>query len=235
VTSNRREFLMMLMAGAMNGRSHPARLSSRPNAQPRGGKLGQQRFSWGVLYVPRTIDLRRPAPLLVALHGAGGRGQRIAEVFAKHAERMKMIVLAPDSNGGTWDQIESELGPDVEEIDAALMQVFTSYAVDARRLAVGGFSDGASYALTLGLANGDLFTHVLAFSPGYVDDATRVGKPRIFVSHGNADRILPIDRCSRLIVPRLQRRKYEVRYREFDGGHTVPPAILDEAMEWLGA
>ena len=228
---------MMLMAGTLGADAtpaSPARLASRPSAQPRGGKLGLQTFSWGVLYVPRSIDLKRPAPLLVALHGAGGKGRRIAEVFAKHAERMKMIVLAPDSNAQTWDQIENELGPDVEEIDAALMFVFTSYAVDARRLAIGGFSDGASYALTLGLANGDLFTHVMALSPGFIDDETRVGRPRIFVSHGVSDRILPIDRCSRLIVQRLKRRKYDVRYREFDGGHSVPPAILDEAMQWLG-
>jgi predicted esterase len=36
-------------------------------------------------------------------------------------------------------------------------------------LAVSGFSDGASYALSIGPANGDLFTHVMAFSPGFAD------------------------------------------------------------------
>lgn len=47
-----------------------------------------------------------------------------------------------------------------------LLQVLSNYAVDTTRLGVGGFSDGASYALSLGLTNGDLFTHVIAFSPG---------------------------------------------------------------------
>jgi phospholipase/carboxylesterase len=28
---------------------------------------------------------------------------------------------------------------------------------------------------------------------------------------------------------------YDVRYREFDGGHTVPPAIAREAFAWLTA
>jgi poly(3-hydroxybutyrate) depolymerase len=40
--------------------------------------------------------------------------------------------------------------------------------VDPQRICVSGFSDGASYALSLGLANGDLFTHVAAFSPGFM-------------------------------------------------------------------
>ncbi len=31
-----------------------------------------------------------------------------------------------------------------------------------------GFSDGASYALSLGVPNGDLFTHIVAFSPGFM-------------------------------------------------------------------
>jgi len=34
-----------------------------------------------------------------------------------------------------------------------------------------GFSDGASYALSVGITNGDLFTHVIAFSPGFVAPA----------------------------------------------------------------
>ena len=60
-----------------------------------------------------------------------------------------------------------------------------------------GFSDGASYALSIGLANGDLFGHVLAWSPGFVAPPEFVGRPRVFVSHGTDDRVLPIDRCSR--------------------------------------
>src|ERR687890_28697 len=94
---------------------------------------------------------------------------------------------------------------------------------------VGRFSDGASYALSLGINNGDLFTDVLAFSPGFMAPSMSVGTPRFFVSHGRRDRVLPIERCSRRIVPQLERAGYEVTYREFDGGHTVPPEITLEA------
>jgi phospholipase/carboxylesterase len=65
--------------------------------------------------------------------------------------------------------------------------------------------------------------------------ARREGQPRIFVSHGTEDEVLPIDVCSRRIVPALQRAGYDVRYEEFDGPHTVPPAISDEALHWYTA
>ena len=105
------------------------------------------------------------------------------------------------------------------------------FSVDPARVAVGGFSDGASYAL--GLRNGDVFTHLIAFSPGFVPRAGGRGRPAIYVSHGVSDSILPIDRCSRRIVPSLRRAGHAVRYREFDGGHTVPPEVAREAVAWL--
>ncbi len=59
--------------------------------------------------------------------------------------------------------------------------------------------------------------------------SVRVDTPRFFVSPGTSDRVLPIVRCSRRIVPQLERAGYEVIYREFDGGHTVRPEVAPEA------
>ena len=123
-------------------------------------------------------------------------------------------------------------GPDVVFIDRSLGQMFDRLAVDAEKVAVVGFSDGASYALSLGPTNGDLFTRVIAFSPGFASPGARRGMPPVFVSHGTSDGVLPIERCSRRIVPRLEREGYEVRYREFDGPHTVPRSIARGS--WVG-
>jgi predicted esterase len=120
-------------------------------------------------------------------------------------------------------------------IDRALEWTFCRYSVDPACMAVGGFSDGASYALSLGLTNGDLFTHVFAFSPGFMAPAARGGSPRIFITHGTHDQVLPIDVCSRRIVPQLERSSYQVRYREFEGGHRIPPEMVREALEWFAA
>lgn len=92
----------------------------------------------------------------------------------------RCIVLFPDSRGRSWDMITGRrFGPDVEFLDAALAAVFSTCVVDTSRLCLAGFSDGATYALSLGLANGDLFTHLAAFSPGYVDPPTQVGTVRV--------------------------------------------------------
>jgi predicted esterase len=46
---------------------------------------------------------------------------------------------------------------------------------------------------------------------------------------------LPIDRCSRKLVPQLQRALYDVLYHEFNGSHTVPSPITQEAISWFTA
>ncbi len=169
------------------------------------------------------------------LHGAGGTARHGLDLLLPFAEEAGLILLAPDSRGRTWDVILGGYGADIAFIDRALAQTFDRYAVDPERLAVGGFSDGASYALSVGITNGDLFPHIIAFSPGFMVPGGQEGVPRIFISHGTRDEVLPIDVCSRRIVPQLQRAGYDVRYREFDGPHTVPPEMTREAMDWFGA
>jgi predicted esterase len=59
------------------------------------------------------------------------------------------------------------------------------------------------------------------------------GKPRFYISHGTNDRVLPVERCSRKLVPQLQRAGYDVLYREFDGPHTIPADIAQESVRWF--
>ncbi len=191
----------------------------------------------GYLYVPAGYGAERPASLVLLLHGAGEDARDGLALLRGQADGAGLILLALSSRGPTWDLIlgRGRYGRDVAAIDEALTQTFSSYAVDPDRVAVGGYSDGASYAISLGISNGDLFGHVLAFSPGFMAPAGRVSSPRFFVSHGTRDRWLPIDRTSRRLVPELEGAGYEVRYREFDGPHVVPPGIAQEAVDWLTA
>ena len=149
------------------------------------------------------------------------------------ANRRRRRGLAPASRGSTWDAVRGRYGPDVDVIDRALSQVFRTVAIDPERIGVAGFSDGASYALGLGLANGELFHRIIAFSPGFVPPARRVRNPAVFVSHGDDDRVLPVASTSRRIVPALRQAGYDVTYEEFDGGHTVPRDVAQLAVEWL--
>ena len=186
-----------------------------------------------LLFVPESYDSRKPAPFALTLHGANAGAPNGMKRLLPYAEERGMILLAVAARERTWDVIHGGFGPDVEHIDDALDEVFSTYAVDSRHLAVQGFSDGASYALSLGITNGDLFTHVIALSAGFMAPGEAHGSPRIYTSHGTTDPILPIGSTSRRYVPRLKSAGYDVVYREFEGGHRTPQPIATEAVEWF--
>ena len=213
--------------------SRAGRLTSRPAATNRLLDPGEHRLSDAglpgtLLLVPDAV--RTPAPLLVFFHGAGGTAASSLPLVREAAVAHGALVLAPSSAGSTWDLLTGGLGRDVAGLDAALAHVFAHCEVD--RVAMGGFSDGGSYALSLGVANGDLAQAVLAFSPGFLAPPEQVGQPRVWVSHGAADRVLPVDRCGRRVVATLSRAGYAVTYEEFHGGHVVPPHLVDAAFRW---
>jgi phospholipase/carboxylesterase len=187
----------------------------------------------GLLYVPAGYAAARPAPLVLMLHGASGSARGALRPFRELADEAGLVLVAPESRGVTWDAIRGNYGSDVAFIDRALASVFQRVAVDGARLTIEGFSDGATYALGVGLTNGDLFQRVIAFSPGFVLPIDAHARPRVFISHGTRDQILPIDQCSRRIVPALERARYDVEYREFDGPHAVPPEIAKDALAWM--
>lgn len=181
-------------------------------------------------YVPEPVDTG-PYRLVVLLHGAGGSAQQGLRLMLPVARSRRLLLVATESAGVSWDVISSGFGPDVRRLDRVLSEVLGGYPVD--RMSIGGFSDGASYALSLGLTNGDLFDSILAFSPGFAAPMVTHGAPRVFISHGVDDRVLPIDRCSRRLVPRLRGFGYDVTYAEFHGGHEVPDDIVRRAAAWL--
>lgn len=224
--------------GDVTGPAADARLSSRPGAPTEAPTVGESALGLeagrdGLLYVPASYDAGAPAPLLVLLHGAGGQAADWRSVFQVAGGR-GLLVLALDSRGPTWDRVRGDFGGDVSFMDAALDHTFQRCAVDPTRVLLAGFSDGASYALSLGVGNGDLFTHLAAFSPGFVNSGEHlVGKPRVFVSHGTQDNVISVESSRRNVVPLLEGAGYDVTYNEFEGGHTVPSGILDSALDWF--
>src|ERR1700712_1266699 len=188
-----------------------------------------------VMFVPDRLPAG-PVPLVVLLHGATSNPADVLPIMEEQAQRKGFLVLAPKSIDYTWDVIVGgAFGPDVAALDSALSEVFSQFDVDPERVAVAGISDGASYALSLGLANGDLFTHILAFSPGYFAPGHREGHPRIFISHGREDAVLPIEKTSWRVVSLLKRTGYQVDFREFTGGHEAPVEMVDAAVDSLTA
>lgn len=220
-------------------------LRARPDGRPREGGAGARLDPGthpyevegeriGLLHVPHAApEAGKPWALIVLFHGAGADADDVMPLLATPPQREPTLVLAPDSVATTWDLLHGGMGADVWRLDAALEALFADVPVSGECTAVAGFSDGASYALSMGLANGALFQNVIAFSPGFMAPPRIDGRPRVFVSHGTRDRVLAIDRCSRVIVPRLQTAGYDVEYHEFDGGHAIPEPIVERALAWL--
>ena len=219
----------------------PAGLRLQARRRTRGTLTGTdvlygENYRRAYIRVPETYNPAIATPLIIELHGAGGRGDTFAAAFGSRTDALGVIVLSPDSLGLTWDILTGgdPFADDVPFLNLALDQVFDRCNIDARRIAILGFSDGASYALTLGLSNGDRLAGVVAFSPGFYEIDHPRGTPPFFISHGTSDGVLPIDQTSRVIVPELQARGSSVTYVEFDGGHSVPASVADQAFAWLG-
>jgi phospholipase/carboxylesterase len=184
----------------------------------------------GLIYVPDTDG---PRPVMLTLHGATMKAKWMARPLVAAADDAGLILVIPDSRRESWDVLMGGYGPDVEFCNAALDYAFARCNVDQKKVSVGGVSDGASYALSLGVMNGDLFEAIIAWSPGFIAPRMQVGQPRVFLSHGRYDRILPIDRCGRPIASNLYSAGYPVEYYEFDGGHEMPDPIIRAAFSWL--
>jgi predicted esterase len=213
------------------------RLTARPHAGVKPSATGQimlglDRERDAILQLPKAGS-QSPLPLFVMLHGATQTAEDMFWYLGSAHEEAGVAVLAPNSRDTTWDAIGGSFGPDVEFLNKALERVFDTTAIDPARMAVGGFSDGASYGLSLGMINGDLFNRVVAFSPGFLIEGYPRGMPRIFISHGTRDHILPIDSCGRRIAVRLTARGFDVTFREFDGDHEIPPDIAREGLRWV--
>jgi phospholipase/carboxylesterase len=216
----------------------PARLRLTARKPSRGTVLGTDvlydaNLRRAYLRVPPNYSPDTPTPLVIAFHGAGGRGDEMIAGFGARTDAIGAILLAPDSLLASWDAVSGDFGADVTFINDALDQTFARCNIKPSAIAVLGFSDGASYALSIGLANGDQTAGVVAFSPGFYLLDHPHGTPTYFVSHGKSDFVITIENGSRQIVPALRARGSTVEYLEFEGGHSVPATVADQAFTWL--
>ena len=193
---------------------------------------GSDQLCW--MIVPTGYDHTRAWPLALFFRGAITPARNYMDNFKPIADELGIIILAPEATYRTWDLVLGGFGPDVDFINRALDTAFRTVHADANRIGTSGFSDGASYSLSLGLTNGDYFTHIAAFSPGFIQAAAERGHPGFFITHGNRDTVLPVE-SSQYIVEQLRSADYQVEYREFDGPHAVSLSLAKEAYTWMVA
>lgn len=232
---NRREFLGAALALPLLQPPQyptPAAPGDPLPGRPRRLGLGDMDRD-GLIYVPRGWKTDAAMPLLVVCHGAGNTSLSTQYSY-QYADEFGFIVVSPDSRDErTWESILGMWGPDLEFIGQAIKYAKSQCMIAEEHIGLAGFSDGASYALSMGIGNGDLFTKIMAMSPGIMQPAAVRGKPKIFISHGTADNVMPIDITSRKFVPKLRQLGYDVTYREYEGRHTLPPDIARESFTWF--
>lgn len=216
------------------------RLSVRPGSATMTLAAGTIRPDIGntsmVVYTPASAITRSPVPVMVFLHGALRTVETFVDGHKPLADQHGVVVAAPYAVSGTWDAMQTGFGRDVAALDRCLEWLFQRVPVATARLTLAGFSDGATYTLGLGRANGDLFSRLVAYSPGgLLGGVTAAGKPPILISHGREDPILPYTISADVVVPSLEGAGYEVDFRSFTGGHAVYLPALQSAMAVLGA
>lgn len=228
-------------AAEIEARPVLAQASLKPAPHP--GLASLPDMPWAKLYVPAKYSPERPAPMALLLHGSGDRGQTMIRAFQELADQHGVILLAPDALDYSWDIMVAgahlrgvtrvpQWGPDVDRIDGALKQAFSSYAVDPRQVSLIGFSDGAGYGLSLGTNNADLFSTVIAFAPGLLMRVEGEERGRVMLVHGDRDEVLPLKPTRDIFAPALEGLGFDVKLRVFRGGHVMPEELRREAFNW---
>ncbi|HWA90709.1 MAG TPA: dienelactone hydrolase family protein [Rhizomicrobium sp.] len=114
-------------------------------------------------YYLSVPDGQAPAPLLLLLHGSGGNGLFMAQLWKDVGARQGIVLVAPNSFNTEegWDLRKD--GPDF--IHAMVAAAAAAHPVDLKRLYVFGQSGGAVYSLTLGMLESEYFA-AIAFHAG---------------------------------------------------------------------
>lgn len=246
---DRRTFLTLGAAGAF-GLASSARLLAGQNPAPpiqpidqipvAGDDIPIGKSRLGIsdgdrdatIYVPKSYKKGTPMPIVVMLHGFRSTAEAVRYTFPL-AEEFGVIVLAPESRDMTWGMEIPGFDTDSRYIGMAFRWIDEVLTIDRTRVAMAGVSDGANYALNMGLAYGDTFNHLMIFSAGTLAPFRKQGATKVFLGHGTNDQQMPIDRTGRKFAAELKADGYDLTYREWDGGHGAPIEVVREAFDWF--
>jgi phospholipase/carboxylesterase len=206
---------------------------------PTGHVAVERGDSRAVLLTPPEIDPNRLYPLVTVLHGAGRQDELLVRACGAEPEKRGALFLVPRSFHPTWDLIACNERPDLNFLEWAYDLVYRRYPVDPARQALLGYSDGASYALSVGLSNPHVFRAVMGWAAGFVAlDPRGIGpqepKPAVLLEYGTHDELFPFERVAKPMRANLERLGYRVEFRVDEGGRHWPSgSFQSEALDWF--
>jgi phospholipase/carboxylesterase len=206
---------------------------SEPPLPPGLHKTGLYEERDYYLLVPEGVDPAVPTLFMCLFHGGGGSAERILPIMREHAEKRGFLLLVPQSLLPSWDIVIAGNGPDRERLENALAWVAARYTLHPDKFAFAGHSDGGSYSLSNGVANGDFVTHIIAFSAGFFAPLHQEGAPHIFIAHGAQDEKTPVETAGRASAAKLKAAGYDVTYLEYNGPHASQPPIVAVGVNYF--
>lgn len=155
-----------------------------------------------LLYLPASYQQGTALPLLLALHGRSGNGQRMARLtaFNPRADKHGFIVLYPQGIENQWNYLHglsaSHQQPNDPDFLLKLVDAVTDrYSIDTRRIYVTGISNGGFMAQRLACDAPDRFAAFASVAAGgyaVMPNACNNGGPvNMLYMHGTADTKVP--------------------------------------------
>ena len=205
------------------------------------------------LFVPNNYDGKKKYPLVVYLHGGGGRGtDNLKQIqggngylidFFTQAEtqaRYPSLVVAPQSPMQEgWIEYDS-ITPtrQLRLVFELIRDLQRSYSIDSSRLYVSGQSMGGFGTFAIVSEHPSMFAAAVALCGGGDESkvARLVGTP-IWAFHGEKDEAVSVER-SRNIVAAIRKAGGQVRYTEYaEADHLIWSKVVrePELLSWLFA
>lgn len=179
-----------------------------------------------------------PVPLLLFLHGVGERGDSLKKVKAHGPPKMiakghkfDAIVVSPQCPADTrWTDQTGVL-------IALLDKLEREHNVDKKRIYVTGLSMGGFGTFALAAHHPERFAAAVPIcGGGTFQQAKALSKLPMWVFHGDADNVIPVDESQRMVKYINQRDVKNAKLTIYEGvGHNSwDRAYGDEAMwDWL--
>lgn len=178
------------------------------------------------LVVPKSVDLAKPAPLLVALHGMGIDSKDLMPRYTKLDELAadkKFILVYPEAVGRSWGLLPDKVKADLAFFDALLAKLQKQHHIDPDRIYTAGMSNGGYFSHLVGAERSKVVAAVASHS-GPLGLQTLGGikaerKFPVFIVHGDQDKLLSVD-WARENRDKYKKEGHEVKYVEVAGlGH----------------
>lgn len=192
-----------------------------------------------LIALPKGYDAEGDAvPLLLFLHGAGERGKDLDKVKLHGPPKMiekghdfGAIVVSPQCPAESWWPRETDM------LIALIDKIEREYNVDKKRIYITGLSMGGYGTFALCARQPERFAAAVPIcGGGDLFDARQLTKLPMWVFHGEADNVVPVDESQRMVKVMNAAEGQHAKLTTYPGvGHNSwDKAYSDEAMwDWL--